>query len=176
MVFGGPGEFRIFDVNHMNNDLVQLHATFCHMDGQEEHYYGSCQICCRDFRGCSIVRRGIQLLLDNGTIKVSSNKDDYRGINVMDDCLVETVSNDEYASAYEFFSLEEGLLSGNDSLMTRLYEVGMNVIVLCFNDSAPIEIEYCSKPVVAFVVICLPMLVPYESNKDVMYKYISTIL
>ena len=44
MVYGCPGEFWIFDVNHKNGDLVQLQATFCHMDGQEEHYYGSFQI------------------------------------------------------------------------------------------------------------------------------------
>ena len=76
MVFGCPGEFHIFDVNHMNDDLVQLHATFCHLDGQEEHHYGSCRICCRDSCGCSIVRKGVQLLLDNGTIKISGNRDD----------------------------------------------------------------------------------------------------
>ena len=40
MVFGCPGEFHIFDVNHMNDDLIQLHATFSHMDGQEEHHMG----------------------------------------------------------------------------------------------------------------------------------------
>ena len=28
-------------MNYMNDDLVQLHATFCHMDGQEEHHLGS---------------------------------------------------------------------------------------------------------------------------------------
>ena len=44
MVFGGPGEFWTFDVKHMYDDLVQLHATFFLMDGQEEHHYGSCQI------------------------------------------------------------------------------------------------------------------------------------
>ena len=59
MVYGCSGEFRIFDVNYMNDDLVQMHATFCHMDGKEEHYYGSCQICCRDSCGGSIVRRGV---------------------------------------------------------------------------------------------------------------------
>ena len=42
MVYGCPGEFRIFDVKHMNEEHVQLHATFCHMVGQVEHQYGSC--------------------------------------------------------------------------------------------------------------------------------------
>ena len=46
MVSGCPGEFRIFDVDYMNADLVQLHATFCHMAGQVEHQYGSYRVCC----------------------------------------------------------------------------------------------------------------------------------
>ena len=122
MVFVCPGEFHIFDMDHMNDDLVQFHATFCHMDGQEEHHYGSFQICCRDYRGCSIVRKGVQLLLDNVTIKVSGNRDDYRGINVIEDCSTETMSDDEYASTDEFFSLDKGLFSGDDSLMTWYFE------------------------------------------------------
>ena len=71
MVYGCPSEFWIFYVNYMNDDLVQLHATFWHMDGQEEHHYRSCQIYCRASRGYSIIRRGVQLFLDNGTIKVT---------------------------------------------------------------------------------------------------------
>ena len=71
MVSGCPREFRIFDVEHMNEDLLQLHATFYHMVGQVEHQYGSCRICYRDSRGCLIVKKGVQLLLDNGTIKVT---------------------------------------------------------------------------------------------------------
>ena len=48
MVSGFPGEFRIFYMEYMNEDLVQLHATFYHMVGQVEHQYGSCRICCWD--------------------------------------------------------------------------------------------------------------------------------
>ena len=44
MVSGCPGEFRIFDVEYKNEDLMQLHATFFHMDGQVKHQYGSCRI------------------------------------------------------------------------------------------------------------------------------------
>ena len=47
MVYGCPGEFHIFHMNHTNDGLVQLHATFCHMDGQLEHHYGSFQIFCK---------------------------------------------------------------------------------------------------------------------------------
>ena len=48
------------------------------------------------------------MLLDNGTIKVSGHRDDYHRINVIEDCLAEIESDDEYASADEFFSSEEG--------------------------------------------------------------------
>ena len=40
----------------------------------------------------------------------------------------------------------------------------------------PFEIEYCSKPVVAPVVIFLPGPVPYKLDKVVPYKYNATIL
>ena len=85
MVYGCHGEFHIFDVNCMNDDVVQLHATFFHMDDQEVHHYGSCQICCRDSCGYSNVRRVVKLLLDNGTIKVTGNKNDYNGFHMIDD-------------------------------------------------------------------------------------------
>ena len=71
----------------MNDDLVQLHATFCYMDGQQRHSYGSCRICCRDSRGCSIVRRGIQRLLDEFIIQVTRIRDDYNGVNMIEDYL-----------------------------------------------------------------------------------------
>ena len=86
----------------MNEDLVQLHATFYHLAGQLEHQYGSCRICCQDSRGCSIVRKGVQLLLDNETIKVTGQRDDYHEVDMV--CLAEEESEDEYASSDEFFS------------------------------------------------------------------------
>ena len=58
-VSGCPGEFKIFDVDYLNEDLVQLHATFCHTAGQVEHQYGSCIVYCRDPRGCSIMKKGV---------------------------------------------------------------------------------------------------------------------
>ena len=47
MVYGCPGEFKFFDVEYINEDLVKLHATFCHLAGQVEHQYGSCRIWCQ---------------------------------------------------------------------------------------------------------------------------------
>ena len=122
MVSGCPGEFRIFDVEYMNEDLVQLHATFFHMAGQVEHQYGSCRICCRDSRGCSIVKKGVQLLLDNRTIKVTGQRDDYHEVDVIEFCLAEEESNNEYASADEYFSSDEDLFSRDDSIMIDYVE------------------------------------------------------
>ena len=47
-----------------------------------------------DSRGCSIVRKGIQLLLDNGTIKVSGKIYDYHKVNEIEFCLAEEESDD----------------------------------------------------------------------------------
>ena len=57
MVSRCPSEFIIFNVEYMNEDLVQLQATFYHTAGKVEHQYGSCLVCCRDSRGCLVVKR-----------------------------------------------------------------------------------------------------------------------
>ena len=144
------------------------------MEGQETHHYASCWICCRDSCGCSIVRKGIQLLLDNGTIKVSGNKDDY--VNMVEVCLDETASDDEYASADDFFSSDEDMFFRYDSVMTECVEEGVNVIVPCFGNPTPFEVEYHGKPAITPLVISLPGPVPYKLDKVIPYKYISTIL
>ncbi|CAJ2663856.1 uncharacterized protein LOC123885145 [Trifolium pratense] len=65
MVYGCPGKYRIFDAHLMRGDLVQMHTTLFRMGNLERHNYGSCRICCRDSRGCSVVKRGLQYLLDS---------------------------------------------------------------------------------------------------------------
>ena len=132
MVCGYPTEFQIFDINYMDDDLVQLHATFYHMDGQEVHHYESYQIRCGDCCGCSLVRRGVQLLLDNCTIRFTGNKDDYNGVNVIEDYSVEAMSDDEYVSAYEFFSSDESMFYDNIVIPEYSEEVGVNLIVPYF--------------------------------------------
>ena len=108
------------------------------------------------------MKNGVQLLLDNGTIKVSGIRNGYNGINMIEDCLAETVSNDEYVFANELFSSDEDMFSNNDSVMSKYSEEGVNVIVPCFGFPTPIEIEYHSKPAVSPVVIYLSGLVPYK--------------
>ena len=89
---------------------------------------------------------------------------------MIEDCSTETVSDDE------FFSSDEDMFSSNDSVMFEYSKEGVNVVVPCFGVPAPINVEYHSKPVVAPVVICLPGLVPYKSDKVVPYKYNAIIL
>ncbi|CAI8617493.1 unnamed protein product [Vicia faba] len=176
MVSECPGEFRIFEVEHLNEDLVQLHATFFRTAGQVEHQYGSCVVCCQDPRGCSIVIEGVQLLLDNGTMKVTGQRDDYHEIDMVEVCLMGEESEEEYASADEYFSSDVDLFTGYGLLRADCVEEGVNVIVRCFGAPAHLEVEYHSKPAVTPLVISLPGPVPYKSDKVVPYKCNATIL
>ena len=118
-------------MEYLNEDLVQLHATFFRTVGQVEHQYGSCIVYCQDPRGCSIVREGVQLLLDNGTIKITGQRDDYHEIDMVEVCLMEEQSEEEYTSADEYFSSDEDLFAGNDLLRADCVEEGVNIIVPC---------------------------------------------
>ena len=82
-------------------------------------------------------------------------------------CLVEDESNEEYASADEYFSLDEDWFSRNDSMMTDYVEEGVNLILPCFGAPSYLEVEYYSKPAIAPLVISLSSSVPYKSDKDV---------
>ena len=53
------------------------------------------------------------MLLDNGTIKVTGNIDNYNGVNVIEYYPVEAMSNDEYVSTDEFFSSDESMFYDN---------------------------------------------------------------
>ena len=111
------------------------------------------------------------MLLDNGTIKVIGQRDDYYEVNKIEVCLDEEESDDEYASADEFFSSDEDMFSRDDSVMTDCFEEGVNVIVPCFGAPAHFKVEYHSKPTITPFVISLPGPVPYKSDKAIPYKY-----
>ena len=72
------------------------------------------------------------MLLDSGTIKVTGQRDGYNEVDMIEFCLAEEESDDEYASADEFFSSYEDLFSRDDSVMTDCVEDGVNVIVPFF--------------------------------------------
>ena len=102
------------------------------------------------------------MLLDNGTIQVTCQRDDYHEVNKIEVCLSEEESNDEYASADEFFSLDEDMFSRDDSIMTDYVKEGVNVIVPCFGAPSHFEVEYHNKSTITPLVISLPGPVPYK--------------
>ena len=75
------------------------------------------------------MKEGVQLLLDNGTIKITGQRGDYHEADMVEVCLKEEESEEEYASADEFFSSDEDSFPRNDFLMTDCVEEGVNVIV-----------------------------------------------
>ena len=56
------------------------------------------------------------MLLDNGTIKITGQRNEYHEIDMVELCLMEEESEEEYASADEYFSLDEDLFAGNNLL------------------------------------------------------------
>ena len=100
------------------------------------------------------------MLLYNGTIKVTSQRDDYHEVDMVVVCLTEEGSDEEYASADEYLPSDEDLFSRNDLLMTDCVEEGVNIIVPCFGTPAHFEVEYHSKPAVTPLVISFPGPIP----------------
>ena len=116
------------------------------------------------------------MLLEKGTIRITGNKFDYNEVNMIKDYFVGAMSDDEYVSADEFFSSDEIIFYDDSVIPEYSKEAWVNAIVPHFGVPAPVEITYPRKPVVAPVFICLPGLIPYESDKVVPYKYNATIL
>ena len=79
-------------------------------------------------------------------------------------------TNSNGKQADEYFSSDEDLFVGNGLLRADCVEEGVNFIVPCFGAPAHLEGEYHSKPAVIPLVIILPGLVPYKSDKAVPYK------
>ena len=70
------------------------------------------------------MKKGVQLLLDNGTIKITGQRDDYHEVGMVEVYLTEEESEEEYASTDEYFSSDEDLFSRNDLLMIDCVEEG----------------------------------------------------
>src|SRR4051812_47367168 len=110
-----------------------MHATLCQGRNFRQHHYGSCRICCVDSHGCSIVRRDLQVLLDNGTIEIYRNRDENE-VNMI--------------GCYP----HELLVSDINSEMPTV-----NVIVPHFNMPERMEVTYNEPKVpIAPLIICLP--------------------
>lgn len=82
MVDGCPGKYRVFDVNIIRRSLVEMHATLCELS-YYEHDYASFHICSRNPRGCDMVKRDFQEMLDQNLIQITRDMDeDEHGVNV----------------------------------------------------------------------------------------------
>ncbi|XP_050877163.1 uncharacterized protein LOC127080915 [Lathyrus oleraceus] len=83
MVEEYPGKYHVFDVNMIKRSLVEIHATLCEQS-HYEHDHVSCRISSRNPRGCAMVKRGLQGMLDENLIQITRDRDEYEyGVNVI---------------------------------------------------------------------------------------------
>ncbi|KAI5403630.1 hypothetical protein KIW84_050982 [Lathyrus oleraceus] len=69
MVDGCPGEYKVYDVRHIRQSLVTIHRDICLLS-ECEHDHDGCEVCSVNPRGCVIIKRDIQRLMDEGLIQV----------------------------------------------------------------------------------------------------------
>ncbi|XP_050889160.1 uncharacterized protein LOC127094363 [Lathyrus oleraceus] len=75
MVEGCPGKYRVFNVNLIKRSLVEMQATLCELT-YYEHDRASCQVCSGDPRGCVVVKRDLQEMLDQKLIQVMRDRNE----------------------------------------------------------------------------------------------------
>ncbi|KAI5437067.1 hypothetical protein KIW84_023257 [Lathyrus oleraceus] len=82
MVDGCPGEFKVFDVRFIRRSLVQMHKDIC-LVSDCEHDHDGCVICSVNPRGCDVVKRGNQRLMDEGMIQIVQSRHVDDDVNVI---------------------------------------------------------------------------------------------
>ncbi|XP_050919705.1 uncharacterized protein LOC127137277 [Lathyrus oleraceus] len=82
MVDGCPGNFRVFDVRHIRQSLVEIHRTLC-LINDCEHEHDGCVIHSVNSQGCVIVNRDIQKLVDEGVIQSQQSRHMGNDVNVI---------------------------------------------------------------------------------------------
>lgn len=82
MVEGCPGNFRVIDISYILQYLVEIHKTLC-LISDCEHDHNGCVICSVNPQGCVIVKRDIQILVDEGTIQTQQSRDMGNDVNVI---------------------------------------------------------------------------------------------
>ena len=55
MVAGCPGDFLVFDINLVREDLVKMHADLCEFSYYTHDHVG-CAICSTDIQGCDKIK------------------------------------------------------------------------------------------------------------------------
>ncbi|XP_058751635.1 uncharacterized protein LOC131624732, partial [Vicia villosa] len=84
MVYGCPGKYKIYRVEHIRGSLVEMHATLCEYS-HYEHNHAACRICSVNPRGCYIVRRDLQEMIDQRLIEILRDRDE-DDVNVIEPC------------------------------------------------------------------------------------------
>lgn len=83
MIEGYPGKYRVFHVNLIRRPLVEMYATLCDLS-HYEHNHVSSRICLRNPRGCAVVKRDLQEMLDANLIQITRDRDEYEhDVNVI---------------------------------------------------------------------------------------------
>ncbi|KAI5397039.1 hypothetical protein KIW84_063023 [Lathyrus oleraceus] len=82
MVDGCPDEFKVFDVRFIRRSLVRMHKDIC-VVSDCEHDNDGCAIYSVNPRGCMIVKRDIQWLMDEGLIQIVQSRHIDDDINVI---------------------------------------------------------------------------------------------
>ena len=83
MVEGCSGKYRVFDVNLIRRYLVEMHTTLYELSYYENDH-ASCHVCSNDPRGCAVVKRDLQEMLDQNLIQVTRDRnEDEHEVNVI---------------------------------------------------------------------------------------------
>ncbi|KAI5442154.1 hypothetical protein KIW84_011281 [Lathyrus oleraceus] len=82
MVDDCPDEFKIYDVHNIKRPLVAMHKDIC-LFSDCEHDHDGCVICSVNLRGCVIVKRDIQRLMDEGLIQIFQSRHLGNDVNVI---------------------------------------------------------------------------------------------
>jgi hypothetical protein len=82
MVDGCPGEFKVCDVRFIRRSLVQMHKDVC-MVNDGEHDHDGCDIYSVNPRGCVVMKRDIQRLMDEGMIQICQSRHEDDDVNVI---------------------------------------------------------------------------------------------
>ncbi|KAI5396975.1 hypothetical protein KIW84_062973 [Lathyrus oleraceus] len=79
MVDGCPGEFKVFDVRFIRRSLVQMHKDGC----PGEFKVFGCAVCSVNLRGCEVVKKDIQRMMDEGMIQIVQSRHIDDDVNVI---------------------------------------------------------------------------------------------
>ncbi|KAI5395580.1 hypothetical protein KIW84_061942 [Lathyrus oleraceus] len=82
MVDGCPREFKVFDLLFIRRSLVTMHNDIC-LVRDCEHDHDGCVICSVNLRGCEIVKRDIQRLMDEDMIQIVQSRHIDDEVNVI---------------------------------------------------------------------------------------------